>query len=302
MPPLGRRFGTHLGLQHQCPLDQLARPLRRPFGIQTEAFGDQRRQFRLLVATPFTLHFAGHAPRCGDVAALDQHPRQVGKVIDAAQAGAAAAFDDPAIGLFGGEEILVLRRGVTDQTLAHGIVWRDIGGPLQRRLRLGVILARLMHRGEKIVGTEVVGRLVDDLLGQPLRLVQGPAVPQRNRQPHFCPGHDPAFEHPAEDRLGLLRPAQLVEDFTLETQGVVHVNRLLLNDAVAGVNRLFQGAALKVLVDFSQYVLLVNRLDQPRLQLLGGEGLDQVIVRRQLGQRDDIGLAALAGDDQVNRR
>jgi hypothetical protein len=49
-------------------------------------------------------------------------------------------------------------------------------------------------------------------------------------------------------------------------------------------------------------MLLVDRLDQPGLQLLGGERLDQVVIRRQFGQRHDIGVAALAGDDHVHRR
>ena len=48
-------------------------------------------------------------------------------------------------------------------------------------------------------------------------------------------------------------------------------------------------------------MLLVGGAHQACLQLVGGEGLDQVVVRSKLGQGDDIGVGALAGDDDVYR-
>ncbi len=93
-----------------------------------------------------------------------------------------------------------------------------------------------------------------------------------------------------------------MQQIALETQGVIDELRLLLDDAVAGDDGFLQGAALNLLVDLAQHMFFVDGPDQPGLQLLGGKRLDQVVVRRQFGQRHDIGVAALAGDDHVHRR
>ena len=56
---------------------------------------------------------------------------------------------------------------------------------------------------------------------------------------------------------------------------------LLLDDPIAGRNGLLQRAALDLFVDFAQHMLLVDGLDQPDLQLVGGERFDQIVIGRQ---------------------
>ena len=91
-----------------------------------------------------------------------------------------------------------------------------------------------------------------------------------------------------------------MQQLALEAQGVVHVGRLLLDHPVAGGDRFLQRTALDLLVDLAQHMLLEDCLDQAGLQLVGGKRLDQVVVGRQFGHRHNIGVTALAGDDQVD--
>ena len=91
-----------------------------------------------------------------------------------------------------------------------------------------------------------------------------------------------------------------MQEFALETQGVIGVGRLLLNHPVTGSNRFEQRTALDLFVNLAQNVFFESRLDQPDFQLLGGERLDQIIVRGQFSHRHDVGVATLAGDDQIN--
>ncbi len=190
---------------------------------------------------------------------------------------------------------------VTHQALAHRVVRRCVGGPLQRLLGLFQPSLRLMHRGQEIIGGQEIGRFLRHLLRQLLGLVECPAVTQCHGQAHPGPGHHPPLEHPSEHRFRLGCATQLMQQLALEAQRIVHVGRLLLDHPVAGGNRLVQGAPLDLLVDMAQHMLLVDHPDQAALQLLGGKRLDQVVVRRQLGQRHDVGVAAFAGDDHVHR-
>jgi hypothetical protein len=128
-------------------------------------------------------------------------------------------------------------------------VRRGIGAPLQGLLRFLQPPLRFVHGGEEIVGREEFRRILRHLFGQLFGFVERAAVTQRGGQAHLGPGHDAPFEHPPENFLGFPRPPQLMQELALETQGVVHVGGLLLDHAVAGGNRLLQGAALDLLID-----------------------------------------------------
>ena len=134
------------------------------------------------------------------------------------------------------------------------------------------------YLGRRILATIPVVLIVAVLV---FRFIQRPAITQGNSQPHLGPRHDAAFEYAAKNGFGLPRQAQGMQQFALETQRVVHEDRLLLDDPIAGRNGLLQRAALDLFVDFAQYMLLVDGLDQPDLQLVGGERFDQIVIGRQ---------------------
>ena len=97
-------------------------------------------------------------------------------------------------------------------------------------------------------------------------------------------------------------PPERVEDLTLEAQGVEVEGRILGKQRFARREGIAVGAFVEVTEDAGEEAFLVQRSGEPRLQLLGGEGLDQIIVGRQLGDGNDVAVGTFGGDQHEHRR
>jgi len=117
----------------------------------------------------------------------------------------------------------------------------------------------------------------------------------RHGHAHAGPGQVLLFQHLAVGGLRLDITAQAVEQVGLQVAGVVLVLGVLLDDVVAGGDGVLVAAALDVAVGLVEDELLVQGPGQALLQLLAGEGLDQVVVRRQLGHRHHVLVGPLPG-------
>ena len=136
--------------------------------------------------------------------------------------------------------------------------WRDIasldrpneaGGTLQDILGVFQQATALLHGGKKIVGGEKIGGAGQDLFRQQRCFFQGATVAQRRCQAHLHPGRHAPFQHLAKERFGLFDPFELQQQLALETIGVVHVGRVLVDDTVAGGDGFIQVAAFDFFVD-----------------------------------------------------
>ena len=61
------------------------------------------------------------------------------------------------------------------------------------------------------------------------------------------------------------------------------------------------GAFVELAIDRCEEIFLEHCLQQPGLQLICRERLDQVIIRRQFRDRDDVVIRTLTGDDHEHR-
>ena len=99
-------------------------------------------------------------------------------------------------------------------------------------------------------------------------------------------------KHPVDER-----PAELLRKASDGTWENRLGREVLADQSFARGERVDEGAVVEVAEHALEVLLFVQRLGQAALQLVGGEWLDQVVVRRQFGDRDHVVIAALGGDD-----
>ena len=295
-------FFLHAGVQGERLVERFARLGRLTLLAAAQTVHDQSGEFALRIAAPVAAKVLGDEAGAGDVAAVEHHPSQVGVVVDDAQTRATLALKHLAVSTLGGVEVFVAGGDFADQALTQGIVGRDVGSLLQEVLRFGEPALLFAHAGDEIVGREVFRKILDQGDAQGFCFGELAEPAQGDGQAHARPGHGGAGQNLLVDDLRFIVPPERVEDLTLEAQGVEVEGRILGKQRFARREGIAVGAFVEVTEDAGEEAFLVQRSGEPRLQLLGGEGLDQVIVGRQLGDGNDVAVGTFGGDQHEHRR
>lgn len=119
---------------------------------------------------------------------------------------------------------------------------------------------------------------------------------QRPGKPQAGPGNGTHRHHLLIQGLGFLEASERDQQFAFEAQGIHGIFRLVVNERVAGRNRGLQVLCLEMPVDVTECPLAQQDAREPAAQQLCAEGLDHVVVRRQLGRGDHFFIIGFRRD------
>ena len=154
-----------------------------------------------------------------------------------------------------------------------------------------------LEAGEKVVGGQIFGEVLHQILNQGQGFPQLTLTVEGHRQPHAGPGQILVRQKLAVGAFRLRVAAQGIEQFAAQALGFLLEGGELLRNVVAGFQGLVEAGLFHVLVGPEKDVFFEQGPPQALLQLIPGEGLDQVIVRDQLGHGHHIFVAPLGGND-----
>ena len=230
------------------------------------------------------------------LAHLGQRVAQLGKVAGFAQRRMTRLPDHVAKRLLDARKVAFLFGDPGDGTVARQRVRGNDAGAVEDGHRRVGVAAREMHLAEQVISGHQLRRLGDQCLQGGLAVRALAQLIQRPRQPQARPGKGTHAQHLLVESRGGFGFARLQQGVALDAQGVDQVTILGGNDFIAGVDHPVPVLPVAHPIDSGESFFLVEQAFDAHFQRIGGERLEEVVVGKTLGGRDDTVVAFLAGD------